>query len=111
MLTLVTAVVRWTLLGQLRSPVAILCLQPLHGVTFGLFWVSGVMIARDRSAETPTAAQGLFSAAIGIGSLLGMNVAGQLLERGGGRLLYSAAAGCAALGALCAWAYAARQRK
>ena len=40
-----------------------------------------------------------------------MNVAGQLLERGGGRLLYSAAAGCAALGALCAWAYAARQRK
>ncbi|HXU69121.1 MAG TPA: MFS transporter [Polyangia bacterium] len=110
-LTLLTAVVRWTLLAQVRSPVAILCLQPLHGVTFGLFWVSGVTLARDRNTETPTAAQGLFSAAIGIGSLGGMNVAGLLLERGGGRLLYSAAAVCAALGALCAWAYAHRQRK
>jgi len=109
-LTLVTAVVRWTLLAQVRSPVAILCLQPLHGVTFGLFWVSGVTVARDRGAAAPTAAQGLFSAAIGVGSLLGMNVAGLLLERGGGRLLYSAAGGCAALGALCAWVYARRQR-
>ena len=89
-----------------------MCLQPLHGVTFGLFWVA----ARDRwcaiaAQRAPTAAQGLFSAAaLGIGSLIGMNVAGALLERGGGRLLYTVAGACAALGTSCAVAYAARQR-
>ena len=36
-LSLATAAVRWTLLARVVSPVAILCLQPLHGITFGLF--------------------------------------------------------------------------
>jgi PPP family 3-phenylpropionic acid transporter len=107
-LTLVTGAVRWLLLSRVSSATAILCLQPLHGVTFGLFWVSGVTLARARGHFAPTAAQGLFSAAIGLGSLAGMNVTGRLLEAGGGALLYSAAAGCAALGALAAWLYARR---
>src|SRR4029079_16655415 len=100
----------WTLLAHLVSPVAILCLQPLHGITFGLFWVSGVPVARDRGAGAPTAAQGLFSAAVGVGSLGGMNLAGTLFERGGGTLLYTASGGCAAAGRLCAIVYARRQR-
>ena len=58
----------------------------------------------------PTAAQGLFAAAVGTGSLIGMNLAGRLFEIGGGPLLYGAAAGCAALGALCATMYANRAR-
>jgi PPP family 3-phenylpropionic acid transporter len=109
-LSLATAAVRWTLLARVVSPVAILCLQPLHGVTFGLFWVAGVTLVRDRGHAAPTAAQGLFSAAIGSGSLIGMNLAGRLLELGGGQLLYGAAGGCAALAALGGWLYVARNR-
>ncbi|HEX8953379.1 MAG TPA: MFS transporter [Polyangia bacterium] len=109
-LSLATAAVRWTLLARVVSPVAILCLQPLHGITFGLFWVSGVTVMRDRGHAAPTAAQGLFSAAYGAGSLLGMSCAGRLLELGGGRLLYSFAGGCAALATVAAWAFVTRTR-
>ncbi|MGZ3443808.1 MAG: MFS transporter, partial [Polyangia bacterium] len=109
-LSLVTAVVRWTLLAHLTSPVAILCLQPLHGITFGLFWVSGVTLVRDRGHAAPTAAQGLFSAAVGTGSLVGMNLAGLLLERGGGRLLYTVAGACAAAATVGAVVYERRNR-
>ncbi len=107
---LATAAVRWTLLARVASPVAILCLQPLHGITFGLFWVCGVTVMRDRGHAAPTAAQGLFSASYGAGSLLGMSLAGRLLELGGGRLLYSVAGGCAALATVAAWAYVGRTR-
>ncbi|HWE26819.1 MAG TPA: MFS transporter [Polyangia bacterium] len=109
-LSLATAAVRWTLLACVTSPIAILCLQPLHGITFGLFWVTGVTLARDRGHAAPTAAQGLFSAAIGCGSLVGMNLAGRLLELGGGQLLYGVAGACAALATLGGWLYVARSR-
>jgi len=110
-LSMATAAVRWTLLARVVSPVAILCLQPLHGVTFGLFWVAGVTLVRDRGHAAPTAAQGLFSAAVGTGSLVGMNLAGGLLERGGGRVLYTFAGGCAALATVGAWLYVARSAR
>ena len=108
--SLATAAVRWSLLARVTSAAAILCLQPLHGITFGLFWVSGVTVMRDRGHAAPTAAQGLFSAAYGAGSLVGMNFAGGLLERGGGSLLYTFAGGCAALATVGAWLYVARTR-
>lgn len=108
--SLATAAVRWSLLARVTSAAAILCLQPLHGITFGLFWVSGVTVMRDRGHAAPTAAQGLFSAAYGAGSLVGMNLAGGLLERGGGSLLYTFAGACAALAAVGAWLYVTRTR-
>ncbi len=107
-LSLATAALRWALLSRVSSAAAILCLQPLHGVTFGLFWVAGVTVVRDRGQAAPTAAQGLFAAAVGTGSVVGMILAGRLLELGGGRLLYGAAAGCAALATVGAWRYVAR---
>jgi PPP family 3-phenylpropionic acid transporter len=110
-LSLATAVVRWTLLARVTSATAILCLQPLHGVTFGLFWVASVTLVRDRGLGAPTAAQGLFAAALGLGSLVGMNLTGALLDAGGGRLVYQSAA-CAALAAtICAAWYARRMRR
>ncbi len=107
-LTLVTAALRWLLLARVDGPVAILCLQPLHGITFGLFWVAGVTLARVRGHAAPTAAQGLFAAAVGTGSLVGMSATGRLLEVGGGALLYAVAAACAAVGAAASWIYARR---
>ncbi|MDB4968361.1 MAG: hypothetical protein JWN44_4050, partial [Myxococcales bacterium] len=109
-LSLLTATVRWALLSRVTSATLILCLQPLHGVTFGLFWVSAVTLVRDRGHVAPTASQGLFAAALGTGSLIGMNVSGRLLEAGGGPLLYGMAATCAAMASLCASVYVRRAR-
>jgi PPP family 3-phenylpropionic acid transporter len=100
--TLAIAVVRWALLSRATSPLLILCLQPLHGITFGLYWVSAVTMVRARGQNAPTAAQGLFAAAVASGSLIGMNLAGALLEAGGGRLLFGAAAVAATGATACA---------
>jgi PPP family 3-phenylpropionic acid transporter len=108
-LALGTATLRWLLLARVTAPVAILLLQPLHGVTFGLYWVAAVTLVRDRGRAAPTAAQGLFAAATGSGSLIGMNLAGRLFELGGGRLLYTIAGACAALATVGAALYAARR--
>jgi PPP family 3-phenylpropionic acid transporter len=107
-LCLATAALRWACLGRVSGGAAILALQPLHGITFGLFWVSAVTLVRRRGHAAPTAAQGLFAAALGTGSVVGMNLAGGLLERGGGRLLYGAAACVAAAAAVAAMIHARR---
>ena len=105
--SLAVSAVRWLALANVRSPTVILCLQPLHGISFGYFYVAGVTLMRDRGgAETPTAAQGLFAAALALGSALGMAVAGRVLESGGGALLYTSASAVAVIGCACAAAFA-----
>jgi PPP family 3-phenylpropionic acid transporter len=101
-----TGVVRWLLLGQARSAAAILVLQPLHGITFGLTYVAGVHLARERGGGAPTAAQGLYATAMMSGSLVGMSIAGALLDRWGGQGLFTVASAVALGGAGCALAYA-----
>jgi PPP family 3-phenylpropionic acid transporter len=107
---LATAAARWWLLSRVHAAAAILALQPLHGITFGLFWCAGVVLVRERGHGVPTAAQGMFTAALGVGSLVGMNVAGRLLEAGGGRLLYGCASATAALATVAAVLYGRRSR-
>jgi PPP family 3-phenylpropionic acid transporter len=102
------AAVRWLCLSQVTAPLAILMLQPLHGITFGLFWLAAVTIARDRGRAAPTTAQGLLSAAMGIGGLVGMNLSGRLIEAGGGRLLFATAGGAALVGCSLAIAFSRR---
>jgi PPP family 3-phenylpropionic acid transporter len=102
------AAARWLCLSRVTSPAAILLLQPLHGITFGLFWVAAITIVRDRGRAAPTTAQGLLSAVMGIGGLVGMNVSGRLLDNGGGRLLYGAAGAAALAGFVLAAAFSRR---
>jgi PPP family 3-phenylpropionic acid transporter len=91
--SIATAGVRWFLLAHAGTRATLLALQPLHGVTFSLYYVAGVTIVRDRSgAAVPTAAQGLFAAAVGMGSVVGMSFAGALFQQGGGVRLYETAA-------------------
>jgi PPP family 3-phenylpropionic acid transporter len=101
-----TATVRWFLLGRAQGAAAILCLQPLHAVTFGLSYVAAVHVMRERGRGTPTAAQGLYSMVMMLGSLGGMTAAGRLLERLGGQGMFTTASVVALLGTGCALAYA-----
>ncbi len=104
--TVLVATGRWLLLAEVSDPAIMLMLAPLHGVSFGLFYVAAVTVVRDKGAATPTAAQGLLAAAIGIGAVAGMNVAGALLDELGGRGMFMVAAAAAAVAVVVATVHA-----
>jgi PPP family 3-phenylpropionic acid transporter len=108
-LSLIVAAIRWGLIGRLVSPMAILALQPLHGITFGFFYVAGVTLMKERGGhDAPSSAQGLFAALLAVGGAGGMWVAGPLFERAGAPAAFGFASAAAALGAACALAYRSR---
>ncbi len=95
---------RWALLAVVRSPAVILALQPLHALSFGLFWLSAVgFTSRRFPRHSLGTAQGLFSTAMGAGSVVGMLAWGSLYQRAGGSAVFGAAACLSA----CAAAFAA----
>ena len=105
-------VLRWLLLAMGTSRVAILAQAPLHAITFGLYWVSATTLMREYAGPRASASgQGLLGAAVAVGGIVANVVGGALLERGGGRLLYGAASGVAAVAAgLAAWHAVALRR-
>jgi len=105
-LAIAVAVGRWLVLAHVDHAGTLLALQPLHGVTFGCFYVAGVSVMRVEGREVPTAAQGLFVGATSLGAIAGMVGAGRLLERGGGAAMFGAAALVAGVAALLAFAFA-----
>lgn len=106
-LALGVAALRWLCIAHVRAPLLLLALQPLHGITFGFFYVAGVTLVRDRGGpEAPTAAQGLFAGALGLGSMTGMQLAGHLFESSAGLGLFTAASCVATLATACAIGYA-----
>jgi PPP family 3-phenylpropionic acid transporter len=108
---LAVATLRWTLLSHVTHEAVILCLQPLHAITFGMFYTAGVTLMRDRGgSDAPASAQGLYASALGLGSMIGMWATGRLLEAGGGQLLYRCAAVSAALGFVAAVGFVRQQR-
>ena len=71
-------VVRWLLVWHATSALALVALQTLHGLTFGLFWISGIALLND-CVPRPLRATGqaLYLMAIfGIGSLAGYHATG-----------------------------------
>jgi len=106
------AVLRWVGIAHAQSELALLLLQPLHALSFGLTYACGVTVMRERGGlETPTAAQGLYAAAFALGSLVGMTSSGRVLERFGGTTLFTGAALLSTCAAGCAALYAARPRR
>lgn len=103
-----SAALRWTMLASVRSPAVILLLQPLHALSFGLMWLSAVGYAQQRApAHSLGTAQGLLSTAFGAGSVAGMLLWGPAYQRGGGTLVFAAAACVAACASGCAATLAA----
>lgn len=73
---------RWVIYPLLKSPGAVLAVQPLQGLSFGLFYLAAVHYASSLSPrELLTTGQSLFaSITFGIGSTLGSFVGGVLVQ-------------------------------
>ena len=96
-----TAALRWGLLSVVTAPSAILATQLLHGVTFGLFYLS---LAKHVQARAPaslrTSLQSIAISSMGLGMLGGFLGGGELFERFAGEGLFRVSAGVAGLSAL-----------
>jgi PPP family 3-phenylpropionic acid transporter len=90
MLTMVFIGLRMILFAAADTPILVLAIQLLNGLTIPAMWVAGVSYADEKApAGMRTTAQGLFNAVFfGIGMAVGGFVGGPLLESIGGRGLY-----------------------
>ena len=101
------AALRWALIASVASIPALLALQPLHALSFALTWLASLAYVKQSAPKAALAtAQGLFSAAVAAGSVLGMPLWGALYRRGGGSVTFEVAAvvSIAAAGLALVWA-------
>jgi PPP family 3-phenylpropionic acid transporter len=77
--------VRWALLARAEGAFAVIALQLLHGLTFGLFWASAVAaLSRVVPHALRATGQALFSAVVfGGGNALGYQLAGAAFDHYG----------------------------
>lgn len=102
LVSLLLGLPRWLGNALLPSPLAVVLLQALHGVTFGAFWVAAVAwIAARARPEIRTSAQALLGAAVaGVGALGGSVLGGWLIDVSTTDRMFLAMAGASALGVL-----------
>ncbi len=95
------AALRWLLLSWVSGSSALLLVQPLHAVSFGLWYLSLVKHIQERAPERlRTSLQAMAQASMGTGMVVGYLAGGQLFEQLGGASLFHAAAGAAGLALL-----------
>jgi MFS transporter, PPP family, 3-phenylpropionic acid transporter len=100
---------RWAATAFVRCPGLLMCLQPLHGLSFGLAWLAALAFTSRRfPGHSLATAQGLFATAMGAGSVVGMVTWGPVFHRGGGAMAFGGAACLSA--AACAFAVALERR-
>ncbi len=105
----VGAAARWTLLASVTSIPALLALQPLHALSFALMWLASLAYVKESAPEAALATtQGLFSATLAAGSVLGMPLWGALYRRFDGSFVFATAAILAAMAAGLAVVWARR---
>lgn len=103
-----TMTLRWIGLAFTPWIWLILVQQPLHALSFALFWLACIEYVRRRAdKEILATAQGTFSAAASLGSAISMLVWGSLYDVAGGRGVFLAAA----LVGAAAWGVAIRLRR
>lgn len=103
------AAIRWAAIATVGSLPVLLALQPLHAISFALVWVSSLAIVRSRApAHALATAQGMFSAASAIGSVVGMLTWGAMYRRAGGAFVFGVASLVALLAAITALVWSRR---
>jgi PPP family 3-phenylpropionic acid transporter len=97
----VVAAGRWYFLSEATSLAVILAAQPLHAVTFALMWASAIAALQREVGHLGLAtAQGLYSAALAVGSIAGLWLFGPLYEVAGSARVFQVAAVLALLAGL-----------
>lgn len=73
---------RWALVSRAHGAAAMVALQVGHGLTFGLFWVTGISLLNELvPAPVRATGQALYlGAMLGIGSLVGYHATGFILD-------------------------------
>jgi PPP family 3-phenylpropionic acid transporter len=94
--------VRFLLSAEITSPYAFAALQMMQGITFVLFYVSGIQYIHSISPEHwKSTGQTMFTVVFfGISGIIGSPLGGYILDTSGGSALYRVMAGIAALGCL-----------
>jgi PPP family 3-phenylpropionic acid transporter len=103
---------RWLLISQVYSIAAIMALQLVHCLTYGLFWAAGVAVVGESAPPHLRATGQAFFviSVVGVGNILGNLGAGMLYDLGGTAVYAFLAAGFGELIPL-ALALAARRRR
>ncbi len=98
------AAARWFFLSRWRRRVPILAMNSLHGLTFGLWYLSMVQEVQSRAPERlRTTLQASAHASTGLGAVIGYLLGGHVFAAGGGPAVFSLAVKIA-LGSLVAYA-------
>jgi PPP family 3-phenylpropionic acid transporter len=88
--TFAMSALRWWLFAYTRSAFLVVALQIIHALTFGAFWASAMAWMADAvPSKLRATGQVLFSTTIGLGSMIGLGLAGRLYDAtGGASVLY-----------------------
>ena len=91
----VASALRWVGNAVLRAPAALIALQALHGMTFGMFWSAGIaVVAATVPPKLRATGQALLVMSINAGGAIGNLAVGRVYDSAGpGKLFAIAAAG------------------
>ena len=89
----IASALRWLAIARVRSPVALILLQSLHGMTFGMFWSAAIaLIAATVPPQLRATGQALLVMSINLGAAGGNLATGVLYDAAGPRKLFLLAA-------------------
>jgi len=92
---------RWAVLGLCSDSLSILAVQPLHGVTFGIWYLALVKhVQRRAPSHLRTSLQGVAMSCVGAGMICGYLLGGALMYRFDGFMVYRVAAAVSVLASL-----------
>jgi PPP family 3-phenylpropionic acid transporter len=95
------AAARWVLTANASKAIALLSIQPLHGFSFGLWYLCLVKQVQDTSPPQLRASlQGIASSAVGIGQVTGYLAGGIIVASWGSETLFYASAASAMVATL-----------
>jgi PPP family 3-phenylpropionic acid transporter len=84
---------RWLAIAAVQAPWALIALQALHGMTFGMFWSAAIaLVAATVPASLRATGQALLVMAINLGGALGNAITGRIYDAHGSRLMFLLAA-------------------
>ena len=89
----VASALRWAGNAVLQAPAALIALQALHGMTFGMFWSAGIaLVAATVPPGLRATGQALLVTAINVGGAAGILAVGHFYDTAGPSALFAVAA-------------------